>query len=148
MRDRHFEDIEVGERRAGGRYEVTKSAIVDFAEQFDPQPFHVDEEAAAESMFGGLVASGWHTGAIAMRLLHDVYMEDVAVLGALGVDDLRWVNPVRPGDTLTHEVEIVDKEDWKPGVGLVHVESTTSTTDGTVVLTQTARALVDRRQDG
>jgi len=105
---KYFDDIEVGARREFGAYEVTKSEIVEFAEKYDPQPFHLDEEAAKESMFGELIASGWQTAAICMRLSVE-HITDVATLGGLGVDSLRWHTPLRPGDTLRVETAVVDK---------------------------------------
>jgi acyl dehydratase len=119
---KYYEDYEVGETQSFGERTVTKDEIIDFAEKYDPQPFHVDEEAAEETMFGELVASGWHTAAICMRMFVD-HVVDEASQGARGVDELRWIRPLRPGDTLTAEVEIVDKypNEENPHVG--HVES-------------------------
>ncbi|NUC71490.1 MaoC family dehydratase [Haloterrigena sp. SYSU A558-1] len=105
----YYEDIEVGETQEFGEYTVTKEEILEFAERYDPQPFHTDEEAAAESAFGELVASGWHTASICMRLLVDGSIRDQASMGARGVDELRWNRPVRPGDTLSVRTEVVDK---------------------------------------
>jgi acyl dehydratase len=116
-----FEEVTVGEAfELPGSYEVTKEEVIEFAETYDPQPFHVDEEAAAESMFGGLVASGWHTCAMAMRLLVDGYLSESGSQGALGVDDLRWHQPVRPGDVLRVRSEVQEKEPWSESMGLVH----------------------------
>jgi acyl dehydratase len=116
-----FEDVEVGDNFAAeDTYEVTREEIIEFAEQYDPQPFHVDEEAAKESHFGGLVASGWHTCSMAMRLLVDGLLSEDGSMGAAGVDDLRWYEPVRPGDTLRLEGEVVDKGPWSDSLGLVH----------------------------
>ncbi|ELZ18000.1 MaoC domain-containing protein dehydratase [Haloterrigena salina JCM 13891] len=105
----YYEDIEVGETQEFGEYTVTKEEILEFAERYDPQPFHTDEEAAEESAFGELVASGWHTASICMRLLVDGSIQDQASMGARGVDELRWNQPVRPGDTLSVRTEVVDK---------------------------------------
>lgn len=129
----YFEDLEVGERAAFGEYEVRKDDVVEFGEQFDPQPFHVDEAAARESMFGGLVASGWHTASITMRLLVDNYLAESRALGAVGVDELRFRDPVRPGDVLHVETEIVEKEPWDDDRGLVHCQITTTNEDDTVL---------------
>lgn len=106
---RYYEDIEVGETHEFGEYHVTKEEVLEFASQYDPQPFHTDEEAAKDSAFGELVASGWHTAAICMRLLVDNHLEDRASMGARGVDELRWRQPVKPGDTLHLRTEVVDK---------------------------------------
>ena len=100
---KYFEDLEVGETMRFGRYEVTRGEILDYARQFDPQPFHVDEEAARASLFGGLIASGWHTGAMMMRMVADHMGPAVATAGAMGFDDLKWLQPVRPGDVLSVE---------------------------------------------
>ena len=96
----HFEDVEVGQTHRFGRYEVTAEEIVEYARQFDPQPFHVDEEAARHSQFGGLIASGWHTGAMLIRMVCDSAIAGHATNGAIGFDDLKWLVPVRPGDVL------------------------------------------------
>lgn len=108
----HYEDLEVGETYETGSYTVTKEEITGFAEQFDPQPFHLDEEAAQESMFGELVASGLHTLCLSVRLfVTDIVdgEDGIANMGGLGMDDLRWHEPVRPGDTLRVRVEILEK---------------------------------------
>ncbi|QLG48143.1 MaoC family dehydratase [Natrinema halophilum] len=106
---RYYEDIEIGETNEYGEYHVTKEEIIEFAEQYDPQPFHVDEDAAEESAFGELVASGWHTAAMCMRMLVDGPIEERASMGARGVDELRWKQPVKPGDILSIRTEILDK---------------------------------------
>jgi len=140
----YFEDLEVGQSLSFGEYEVTDEEIVSFAQQYDPQPFHTDPEAATESMFGGLVASGWHTAAMTMRLLVDNYISESRALGAAGVDELRWREPVAPGDVLSVETEIVDKDVWDEGRGLVHVAVTTLDDDDQAVLTMTALVLWER----
>jgi acyl dehydratase len=142
----HFEDREVGETRRFGDYPVTAEEIVAFAEQYDPQSFHVDPDAAAESMFGELVASGWHTAAMTMRMLVDNVLQDEGALGAVGVDEIRWPEPVRPGDRLHVETEVIDRErDYRSGVGLVVSRIETKREDGTVVQSQVARALYRQR---
>ena len=97
---RYFEDFSVGQSLELGGYTVTREEILAFARQFDPQPFHTDEERAKTSLYGGLIASGWHTAAIFMRLLVDGLLNETASMGSPGVDELRWLLPVRPGDTL------------------------------------------------
>jgi acyl dehydratase len=124
MMVRYYEDLEVGDvYELDGRYEVTKDDILEFAEQYDPQPFHLDEEAANESIFGSLAASGWHTASMCMRLLVDGFLDEGS-MGARGVDELRWKQPVHPGDTLRVEVEIVDKRvsESRPEVGHVRMK--------------------------
>lgn len=140
----YFEDLTVGETAEFGTYEVTADEMTSFAEQYDPQPFHTDPEAAAETPFGGLVASGWHTASVTMRLLVDAHLSEGAARGALGVDDLRWRRPVRPGDELTVRTEIVDKEDWDDENGLVSIEITTEV-DGETVLSMVGLVLYECR---
>jgi acyl dehydratase len=117
----HFEDFPVGEVVEFGNYLVTAEEIVEFAREFDPQPFHVDEEAAKASLLGGLSASGWHVCAIIMRMMVDGYYGRTASMGSTGIDDMRWIKPVRPGDRLscrrtTLEARISAK---RPEMGIV-----------------------------
>ncbi|MDS0474500.1 MaoC family dehydratase [Natrinema sp. 1APR25-10V2] len=108
----YYEDLAVGDTFETGGYTITKDEIVEFAEQFDPQPFHIDEEAAKESMFGELVASGLHTLCLSVRLFVTEIVNgevDLANMGGLGMDDLRWHQPVRPGDTLRVRAEVLEK---------------------------------------
>ena len=116
-----WEDFEVGDTHEMGRHTFTAQEIIDFARQYDPQPFHVDPEAAKHSFFGGLVASGWHTCAVAMRLMCDSYLNRSRSLGAPGVDNVRFHKPVRPGDTLTFRRTVLASRlsASRPGVGLV-----------------------------
>src|SRR4029078_1008657 len=100
---KYFEDVAVGTIMRWGRYGATKEEIIEYARQFDPQPFHLDEEAAKASPFGGLIASGWHTGAMLIRILNEHSIPRSATSGSLGFDDLKWVKPVRPGDVLSVE---------------------------------------------
>lgn len=109
---RYFEDLTVGSTYETGTYTVTKEEIVSFAEQFDPQPFHLDEDAAKDSIFGGLVASGLHTLCLSVRLFVTEFVNGengVANMAGLGMDDLRWHEPVYPGDTLRLRIEVVGK---------------------------------------
>jgi len=140
----YFEDLTVGDTDAFGSYEATAAEMTEFAERYDPQPFHTDPEAAADSPFGGLIASGWHTAAMTMRLLVEHHLADGAARGALGVDDLRWRRPVRPGDELAVTTEIVDKEGWDDESGLVSVAVTTEA-DEEEVLSMVALVLYERR---
>lgn len=115
----YFEDIEIGAVRELGSHTFTQDAIIAFAKQFDPQPFHIDPAAAEHSSFGGLVASGWHTAATVMRLLVDAAVDLEASLGSPGFDDLAWLKPVRPGDTLRARMTCIDKSPSRsrPGIG-------------------------------
>lgn len=106
----YFEDIAVGSRQSFGRYEVTREEVIEFASKYDPQPFHLDDEAAAATHFGRLSASGWHTCAMAMAMLvENLKANRQAGLGSPGIDQLRWLKPVFPGDTLRCESELLEK---------------------------------------
>ncbi len=118
----HWEDFPVGRvRELGPTPPLTAEAIVEFARQYDPQPFHVDEAGARGSAFGGLVASGWHTAGLAMRLYVDGVLRRSASLGSPGVEKVRWLKPVRPGDALRLRVEVLEARpsESKPHLGLV-----------------------------
>jgi len=141
----YFDDLTIGDSDSFGEYEVTREEVTTFAEQYDPQPIHTDQEAAAASMFGELVASGWHTAAMSMRLLVDGRLADSRALGALGVDSLRWPEPVRPGDTLSVRTEIRDKEVFDDDRGRVAVAVTTTSQRGDTVLSMVAQVLWERR---
>ena len=148
MRDLvHFEDVRVGEVQRFGRYEVTREEIVAYARQFDPQPFHLDEDAAKASLFGGLVASGWHTGAMLMRMICDHAIPGTASTGAAGFDDLKWLRPVRPGDVLSVETEVKDTVESRSrrDVGTVKIESRVLNQRGEVVMSLTSLVLYRRR---
>ena len=116
-----WEDFKVGDRQEMGRHTFTENEIVAFARQFDPQPFHTDARAAQHSFFGGLVASGWHTCAVAMRLMCDSYLNNSRSLGSPGVDHVRFHKPVRPGDTLLFRRIVLASRlsSSRKGVGLV-----------------------------
>ncbi|HVV12877.1 MaoC family dehydratase [Amycolatopsis sp.] len=122
MADRYFEDYVPGSTQEFGTIKVTEAEILEFATKYDPQTFHTDPVAAAEGPFGGLIASGWHTTAMMMRLLADNYLSKVASLGSPGIDELRWIKPVRPGDELRLRVTVLQARPSKskPDRGLVH----------------------------
>lgn len=116
----YFEDFVVGETIEIGRYSMTESEILEFASRFDPQPFHVDPEGARSTIYGGLIASGWHTCAIAMRVMVDSYLSQAASLGSPGMEEIRWLKPVRPGDMLRFLRTIEEaRPTSKPDRGLV-----------------------------
>ncbi len=119
--DRYFEDYVAGDVHEFGCIEVQEEEIVSFARRFDPQPFHTDLEAAKQSVYHGLIASGWHTASLTMRLLVDHYVSHVASLGSPGVDELRWLKPVRPGDILSIRVLVLEttRSRSKPDQGTV-----------------------------
>ncbi len=147
MMERYLEDLRVGDHFRSDEYEVTGAAIIRFAREFDPQIFHLDPDRAKATIFGGLVASGWHTAAITMRLLvtSDLQLAGGAV--GLGVDELRWPKPVRPGDTLRVELEIAEVRPsrTKPDRGTVRINYTTRNQKDEIVMTLTATALVPKR---
>jgi len=142
-----FEDVEVGETTRFGRYEVTREEIIEFARQFDPQPFHLDEEAARASMFGGLIASGWHTGAMFIRMVCDSMVPTAATSGSMGFDDLKWLKPVRPGDVLFVESVVREKIESRsrPDRGTVKIESRVSNQRGEVVMSLVSLVIYMRR---
>lgn len=115
----YFEDIEIGRSRETGSYTFTEEEIIKFARQFDPQAFHIDRTAAQASIFGGLIASGWHTASVVMRLIVDAAVDMEAGLGSPGFDDLSWKKPVRPGDTIRARTTCLEKTPSRsrPGVG-------------------------------
>jgi acyl dehydratase len=117
----YFEDFAAGQVREFGSYHVTAEEIVAFATRYDPQPFHVDEAAAAKSIYGGLIGSGWMTCAIAMRMVCDDYIIDAASMGSPGVDLIRWKLPVRPGDVLHMRLTVLEVKpsQSKPDRGIV-----------------------------
>jgi acyl dehydratase len=117
----HFEDFTVGESRDFGRYEVTAEEIKAFGCEFDPQPFHVDEEAGRQSLLGGLCASGWHTGAMLMRMMVDGYLGQSASLGSPGLDEIKWLKPVFPGETLSARFTVMAKRQSakSPEMGII-----------------------------
>lgn len=141
----HFEDIEVGSKQSFGSYAVTREEVMDFAAKYDPQPFHLDDEAAAATHFGRLSASGWHTCAMTMRMLVD-NMRDVeqAGLGSPGVDQLQWKRPVYPGDTLRCETEVIEKRRSRsrPDMGLFKSRIRVFNQDDTVVLEMISNGLI------
>lgn len=144
---KYFEDFAIGEQIELGSVRVTGAAIIEFARQFDPQPFHVNPEAAAATPFGGLIASGWHTCALYMRLLYDGMIRDSSSEGSPGMDDLRWLAPVRPGDTLRARYVVIDAQSsqTKPNRGTVHFRSEMINQDGVVVLRMNGRGLYGTR---
>lgn len=142
----YFEDLEVGEEFDCGSIEVTEDEMLEFAERYDPQPIHVDKEAAKESIYGDLIASGWLTAALSARLLVKGYMNRTATLGGSGMDELRWHQPVFAGDTLHVTAELVDKETAEnPKFGHTRAEIVTKNQDGEVVLSMYGLGLVRKR---
>ncbi len=143
----YLEDYAVGQTFATGRLRIDKEQIVAFAQQFDPQPYHIDEEAARKSAFGGLAASGWHTAALTMRLMVDGEFKPAGGILGVGFDELSWPRPVRPGDELhaTSEVLEVRPSKSRPDRGLIRVRTTTRNQNNEVVQMFTGNLLVPRR---
>jgi acyl dehydratase len=150
---RYFEDMEIGARADLGTYTFTEDAIVEFARRYDPQPFHIDRAAAAKSVFGGIIASGWHTLAVFMKLA--VASRDTgppeqrrATAGiSPGFEDLQWLKPVRPGMTLRYSTEIIGKVELKsrPEWGLVKTRVEARDADGSLMMRFTGKGFVQRR---
>lgn len=148
---RYFEDLAVGETASFGRYEVTREEVLDFAHRYDPQPFHLDDGAAAATHFGRLAASGWHSCAMTMAMLvEQMKAVPTASLGAGGIDELRWLKPVYPGDTLRCETELLDKREsaTKPEVGFTRQRMKVFNQHDEPVMSFIANALIRRRGSG
>lgn len=143
----YLEDFAVGQVFPGGRIKVDKEQIIAFASQFDPQPYHLDEEAARKSVFGGLAASGWHTAALTMRLMVDGTFRPAGGILGVGFDELSWPRAVRPGDELHAESEVLEVRASKsrPDRGMIRVRTTTLNQNGEVVQMFTGNLLVPRR---
>ena len=143
----YLEDLAVGQRYAGGTALVDAAAIKAFAAAFDPQPFHLDDHAAKTSIFGGLVASGWHTMALTMRMLVDGERRSLWGLVGLGADQLRWPRPVFPGDVLGAEWEVLEvrPSSTKPDRGTARLGITTRNQRGEIVLSLVTTILLPRR---
>jgi acyl dehydratase len=130
-----------------GSTTVSREAVLEFARQFDPQPFHLDDAAAEASLFGKLAASGWHSCAMMMRLMCDGYLNESSSLGSPGIDNLRWLKPVHPGDTLTGAMDVLEARvmNSRPQVGLVLSRWSLTNQDGVVVLTMQGWGMFGRR---
>ncbi len=150
MSEKWFEDYVVGRTTEHGSIRVDEDELVDFGRRFDPQPFHIDPDAAAIGPYGGLIASGWHTCALMMRLLAQEYLSPVSSLGSPGIDELRWLRPVRPGDELSLRttVEEARLSRSKPDRGLLRTRVELIDSDGDIVLRLLAMNLVSARPEG
>ena len=142
-----WEDFEVGSAVDIGKHTFGADEIVAFGRQFDPQPYHADPAAAKNSPFGGLIASGWHVCAAGMRMLTERVLGQAHTLGSPGIENVRWLKPVRAGDTLTGHVEIADKAPSKsrPQMGIVHEHWIVTNQKGEVVMTTKGINMVRRR---
>lgn len=144
----YFEDLEVGAQTYFGSYEVTREEVLEFARKYDPQPFHLSDEAAAQTHFGRLAASGWHTAAMTMAVIaRHVVANEQAGLGSPGIDELRWTRPVYPGDTLHVSGRIVGKTPSrsKPFMGSFRTHTSVTNQDGVQVMNFTSIVLIRRR---
>jgi len=148
MKELYFDDLKPGSTFESEMFSVPAKEIIEFAEKFDPQKFHLNAKSAERSIFKGLVASGWHTAAITMRLFVKTLNFAEGAIG-LGVDELRWPHAVRPGDVLHVKTEILETRlsQSRPNVGVIKLRNTTLNQRGEVVQTMTANALVPRRQE-
>jgi acyl dehydratase len=147
---RYWEDIKEGEVVELGSRTLDKERMVAFAREFDPQPFHTDEKAAEASIWGGLIASGWLTGSVLMRIFYDGYLKDTASLGSPGIDELRWPKPVRPGDTLTVRLTVLETaaSRSKPDRGIVRSLMEVVNQHGEIVMTTKGVNFFRRRPGG
>jgi acyl dehydratase len=144
---KYFEDIHAGDVVHLGSRQVTEEEVVAFARQFDPQPFHVDATLARDSHFGGLVASGWHTASMYMRLLVDGFLHEAASLGSPGLEELRWLKPVRPGDILQGRLTILETTPSRsrPTMGIVRSRGEAQNQDGDVVMSMVSTIFFARK---
>ena len=147
MTKRYFEDFAAGQTFGSGRVRVDKERMKTFAAEFDPQPFHLNEEAARDTVFRGLAASGWHTAALTMRLLVESEFDPAGGIVGRGFEELRWPLPVRPGDELRVESEVLEVRPSKshPEQGLIKVRTTTLNQNGEAVQVFVANLIVPRR---
>ena len=146
---RYFEDFQVGQVHELGSYVVSREEILAFARQYDPQPFHLDDEAGRQSIFGSIIASGWQTAAICHRLLVESLLKSSASMGSPGLDELRWLLPVKPGDTISASIEVlaVTPSRSKPDRGSLKTRMEVRNQRGEVVMTETASVLFRRRPE-
>jgi acyl dehydratase len=146
-KERYFDDLKVGDHFKSEPLEVTEKQVIEFAHKFDPQMFHLTRKSAERTIFKGLIASGWHTGAMTMRLFVQTLNFTEGAIG-LGVDELRWPNAVRPGDDLKVETEILELRPSrsKPDYGIIRLRNVTTNQRGEIVQTMTASAMVPRRK--
>ena len=146
-RERWYEDYPVGEVVEFGDHLVTEAEVLEFARRYDPQPFHIDPAVAAESIYGGIIGSGWMTGAIAMRLMVDHYISPLASMGSPGLDALRWLKPVRPGDRLSMRVTVLESRvsQSKPDRGMILLRWEALNQDRTTVMSMDGWGMYRRR---
>ena len=146
--DKYFEDYEAGRVYELGSVQVELAEVVEFATRYDPQYFHIDESRAKESIYGGIIASGWHTASMMMRVFADNFLSDVSSMGSPGLDELRWYQPVRPGDTLFVSAIVLETRlsKSKPDRGVMRTRTEVHNQSHTLVLSSTAVNFMRRRQ--
>lgn len=149
VENRYLEDYVEGEVHEFGSIEVHEAEVIAFGQRFDPQPMHADPEAAKQSIFGGLIASGWHSASLMMRIFVDHYLSRVASLASPGVDELRWLKPVRPGDTLSLRITVLEakRSRSKPDRGILRSYVEALNQRGETVMTMNALNLLRCRQE-
>ena len=147
--DKYFEDYEAGRVYELGSVQVELAEVVEFATRYDPQYFHIDESRAKESIYGGIIASGWHTASMMMRIFADNFLSDVSSMGSSGLDELRWYLPVRPGDTLFVSAIVLETRlsKSKPDRGVMRTRTEVHNQSHTLVLSSTAVNFMRRRQN-
>ena len=145
-----FESFEIGQKQSFGAYEVTEDEIIEFASKYDAQFFHLDHDAAQESLFGGLCASGWHTCAMTMSMMVENMDLHGRSLGSPGIDSLRWLRPVYPGDILSVQMEVLDTVPSKsrPNIGVVTNKVSVSNHEGVIVMEFTSKGIFRRDETG
>jgi acyl dehydratase len=146
----YWEDFKVGDSEPMGEVFVDRDEVIEFATRFDPQPFHIDEQAAKGSMYGGLIASGWHTVALVMRMMVDSYLSKSASLGSPGVDNVRWLKPVRPGDRIRAQRTVLESRasSSRPNMGVVKTRWEVFNHKGELVMTMEGYGMFERRHPG
>tara|TARA_Y100000588_G_scaffold370867_1_gene441550 strand:+ start:525 stop:980 length:456 start_codon:yes stop_codon:yes gene_type:complete len=147
MSIRYAEDFEVGEKFDLGRYYVTREEIVDFAQKYDPFPFHVDEEFASKTVFGGIISSGWLTSLVWLRLMHKNFLEYETVLGSPGHEEVKWPTPVRPDDQLEGTLEVLEQRvsSSRPDLGFVRYRATLTNQNDETVFDTTSTMIIKPR---
>ncbi len=143
----YWEDFAVGQVRETGGHSLTEEEVIEFAKKYDPQPFHIDRDKAKQSAFGGLIASGWQTAGLCMRMLCDMYLLESASMGSPGIDELRWVKPVRPGDTLRLKSTVIETRasTSRPDMGTVRSRSEVYNQRGELVMHMSGVGMFRRR---
>jgi len=146
----YWEDFYPGQVREIGGYSLSEEEIIEFAGKYDPQPFHLDKDKAQQSYFGGLIASGWQTASMCMRMICDLYLIEAASLGSPGVDEVRWVKPVRPGDTLRLKATVIETHasNSRPDMGTVRSRSEVYNQHGELVMHMSGVGMFRRRSPG